>query len=170
VKTYFPGRTGLAAKNRYNSITRFSNGSTSRSSTPASQQTRSSLDSTISSPSTPPENYQPLQPPQQFTFDDSDSYSTPSPYSTSSLTLQPMNDDAMLFPGYNYEPHPSYHNYPLPSPSGVPYISHPTRRETLPYQSEQAYYKSSDAHSNVSYIDRSYYELNPPAFGSDVQW
>ncbi|KIY70459.1 hypothetical protein CYLTODRAFT_419804 [Cylindrobasidium torrendii FP15055 ss-10] len=52
VKTYFPGRTGLAAKNRYNSITRFNSDRTRRPSKAGSTSSSSSSSSSVS-PVTP---------------------------------------------------------------------------------------------------------------------
>jgi len=105
VKTYFPGRTGLSAKNRYNSITRF-NSDLSRSARPRRKSAETQLyhfrrnsesasSSSSASPSSPPmvlpslTSFQPIlennEPPYQF---DTFSWSSSSSVTSEDLSFR----------------------------------------------------------------------------------
>ncbi|KAF5374509.1 hypothetical protein D9615_009093 [Tricholomella constricta] len=116
VKTYFPGRTGLSAKNRYNSITRFnvdhSRGSRSRRKTPdllpyfSHRKSESSSSSSSSvSPSTPsiPIPEIPHSPFSSAIDSVSESYlfDSLSSWSQSPSPLEPSHDGISFYPSSN---------------------------------------------------------------------
>ncbi|KAJ7679354.1 hypothetical protein DFH06DRAFT_1316283 [Mycena polygramma] len=106
VQMYFPGRTGLAAKNRYNSITR------SEDSSRGSPRRRHSPDS---SPSPPVE------------LDTSDPYYTPSSTQFSGSRSHPMSHTSQRtgYPSTSYSGQPSAHHSRSGSYTMTPSANHP---------------------------------------------
>lgn len=149
VKTYFPGRTGLAAKNRYNSITRFNSDRSRRPSKSSSSGSSSSGDSPVTPSLSIPDSHFPLPPtgvktePASFDL----GWSDLSPYSSSPTTYSSSPTQYAAFPEDNLIQFPA-ESSPYATHASIPSPYSSTSESSIGY--ENAYSHSYQLSSAVA--------------------